>query len=586
MNFPHIIAGHRVLLIIGIVLGLLGACAALAQPLFIGLLIRAVSEGEPITVPLTIIVILFALDAALSAANAYLIGRAGENIVFDLRHLLVGRLLRSRISDFQRMETGDIFTRMVGDTTLACMVITQAIAQLVSSAFMVVGGIAFMAWLDWQLLVATLACLGGASVVALLLARQVRIASLANRQHTSNFGSGLQRVLGALTTVKASRAESRETERLAELAGTARRSGIRVTALGALLQPAMNVGTQISLAVVIAWGMARVGTGELHPADLTAFVMYLFYLVSPLVMLFLAVGQIQQGRAAIQRVTELGEMPQEEDRPASQEPRSPQYAPRSRAEANGSVHTTAPAVTFDAVQFSYNEETPALRDVSFSIPSRGLSAVVGPSGAGKTTLFQLIERFYTPSRGTIRVAGEDIATMDLHRLRGLVGYVEQDSPLLRGTIRDNLVYARPDADEAQISRVLRQANLADVIDALPQGLDTELGERGAGLSGGQRQRLAIARTLLQEPEVILLDEATAHVDSDTEAALRDAVAEAAQQCAVLTIAHRISTVMEADQILVMQDGRLRATGTHASLMETDEIYRRLAEGQLQTAAVT
>ncbi|MDZ5077363.1 ABC transporter ATP-binding protein [Nesterenkonia sp. HG001] len=574
MNLVRIISGHRALLVAGIVAGLVGAAASLAQPLFVGILIRAVAEGDSISGPILWIVGLFILDAAMSAANAYLIGRAGENIVFDVRNLLAGRLLRSRVAAFQRMESGDIFTRMVGDTTLACMVITQALAQLVSSLFMVVGGVIFMAWIDWQLLVATLICLGAASLVSLVIARQVRVASLVNRTDTSAFGSGLQRVLGAITTVKASRAEARETERLEGLADSARQSGIRVTALGALLQPAMNVGTQLSLAVVIAWGMARVTTGELHAADLTAFVMYLFYLVSPLVMLFLALGQIQQGRAAVQRITELAELPQEEE---------PQAAGAAEDSTRGEMVDAA--VAFESVWFSYEDGSPALRDVTFSVPRTGLTAIVGPSGAGKTSLFQLVERFHRADRGAVSVSGVDVAEMSLDQLRTKVGYVEQDAPLLRGTIRENLVYARPEAEERQIEEVLRLSSLKDFVESLPQGLDTELGERGLGLSGGQRQRLAIARTLLQQPEVVLLDEVTAHLDSDTEAALRDAVIDAAQQRAVVTIAHRISTVLRADRIIVLDRGAVRAIGTHAELMESDEVYRRLAEQQLQASGV-
>lgn len=575
MNIRNIISGHRTLLITGIILGLLGAVAALAQPLFIGILIGAVPAGDPISAPIIIIVVLFALDAALSAASAYLIGRAGENIVFDTRIMLVGRLLRSRLPIFQRYETGDIFTRMVGDTTLACMVVTQALAQLASSAFMVFGGIILMIVIDWRLLLAAITCLGLASIVSLIIARQVRIVSLANREDTSAFGSGLQRILGALITVKASRAEGRETQQMADLAGAARRSGIRVTALGALLQPAMNVGTQLSFAVVIAWGMSRVAMGELPAASLTAFVMYLFYLVSPLVMLFLSIGQIQQGRAAIQRVAEIADIPQEEASGVVEV-----------VEQDTQSDNSQYAVSFEKVTFSYEENSPTLQDVSFSIPTCGLTAVVGPSGAGKTTVFQLIERLYSPEHGVIRVGGDDIAQITLGQLRGRIGYVEQDSPLLRGTIRENLIYANPDADDAEISRVLGLVRMREHIDSLPDGIDSELGERGTGLSGGQRQRLAIARTLLQRPEVILLDEATAHLDSDTEAALRQAISGIADECAILTIAHRISTVAQADRIIVLESGGVRTVGTHAELVANDEVYRRLAEQQLQVEVST
>ncbi|MFI1253767.1 ABC transporter ATP-binding protein [Streptomyces netropsis] len=570
MNLREIVRRHRALLIVGVGMGLVGAAATLAQPWMLGRLIEAVALDKPIAWTVTFIALFFVADAALSAGHAYAIGRAGENIVFDARRVLGGRLLRSRFPAFSRLEHGDVFARTVSDTSIACLVIAQALAQVVTSVFMLAGGIVLMAVLDWKLLLATVGCLGLASGGALLLARQVRIAALRNRENIGAFGSGLQRVLGAITTVKASRAEERETEELARLADRVRHSGIRVTGFSSLLTPAMNVGTQLSLAVVISWGMARVATGSLSPADLTSFVMYLFYVVSPLVMLFMSIGQIQQGRAAVQRVTELGGIPQEEEEGEEQ--------PGERR-ARAAVAESAPAVRFEGVAFSYHDNAPVLRDVSFTLPRRGLTAIVGPSGAGKTTTFQLIERFYRPDSGTIHVAGHDTATLKLAELRSLVGYVEQDAPLLRGTIRQNLTYANPDADAADIARALRLASLEEFVAGLPDGLDTELGERGAGLSGGQRQRLAIARTLLQRPEVILLDEVTAHLDSDTEAALRDTMAEAAGECAVLAIAHRLSTVVQADRIIVMEEGRVRTIGTHRELIASDEVYRRLASQQ-------
>ncbi|KOU14213.1 ABC transporter ATPase [Streptomyces sp. WM6372] len=574
------------MLLSGIVLGLLGAAATLAQPLVIGEMIESVAADLPLTGPVLLAVGLFAADALFAAGHAYAIGRAGENVVFDIRHTLAARLLRSRLQSYDRWDQGDVFSRMVTDTSLARICMTQALAQIVTSAFMVLGGIVMMGWIDPLLLVTTLGCLGLASAVSLLLARRVRKASVVNREDTSVFGSALLRVMGALPTVKASRAEGRETAHIAGLAGRARRSGIRVSALSAMLTPAMNVGTQIALTVVIAWGMARVATGDMAPADLTAFMMYLFYLVSPLVMLFMSIAQFQQGRASVDRLGELAGLEQEED------------DERSGAAADGIDGIVVPVeldghdaldghgISFEEVSFRYPDgdaAQPVLDRVSFTVPERGLTAVVGPSGAGKTTLFQLVERLYAPDSGTIRIGGTDIAALPLAQLRSLVGYVDQDHTLLRGTVRENLTYAAPEATAEDIADALCKAHLTEVVAALPAGLDTELGERGAGLSGGQHQRLAIARTLLQRPRIVLLDEATASLDAEAEAALRDSIAAVSRECAVVAIAHRFSTITRAEKIVVLERGGVRATGTHAELSSADPLYRRLADQQAEQA---
>ncbi|WEB41186.1 ABC transporter ATP-binding protein/permease [Streptomyces yunnanensis] len=560
----------------GVALGLLGVGATLAQPWAIGKLIGAVSAGASLTGSIITVAALFCLGAFFSSLQSYVIGRAGENIVYDVRHGLVGRLLRADLAEFGKWSQGDIVTRTVTDTSLVKIALSQSLAQLVISGATTIGCVVLMCTIDLSLMLITLASLGVASTLAIVLARKLRGAALQNRDDTGAFGSGVQRVLSALPTVKASRAEPRETARIGALAERARRSGIRVNAYNALLVPSMNVGTQGALAVVVGAGMAWVARGEMSMADLTTFVMYLFQLVSPLVMVFMAIGQFVQGRAAIERVDKLAGLPQEGGgaADAGQGP-----AP------TGPLPAHHPAVEFHDVRFAYRRGEPAamtqvLHGVSLSVPARGLTAVVGPSGAGKTTLFQLIERFYRVDGGRVLLGGRDVEGLPLETLRGLVGYVQQDSAAMRGTVRENLTYAQPHASEDDIREALAMAGLGAVVAGLPQGLETELGDQGSGLSGGQRQRLCIARTLLQKPAVMLLDEATSHLDSDSERDFRDVLRRVSRQCAVIAIAHRISTVIDAEKIVVLEDGRVRATGVHRDLMENDALYRRLAGSQL------
>ncbi|WP_246177398.1 ABC transporter ATP-binding protein [Streptomyces paromomycinus] len=576
---------HSTLLIAGVLLGLLGVAASLTQPWAIGKLIAAAGSGDPLGLPVARLVGLFCAGALFSSLQSYVIGRAGENIVHSVRQLVTERLLRADLTAFGKRPQGDVLTRAVTDTSLVKIALSQSLAQLITSGATVTGGVVLMFVIDPWLMLITMSCLGAAAVVSLALARKLRKAALQNRDDTGAFGSDMQRVLSALPTVKASRAESRETARIGGLAGKARRSGIRVNAYNALLVPSMNVGTQGALAVVVGVGMTWVARGEMNMAVLTTFIMYLFQLVSPLVMFFMAVGQFVQGRAAIQRVDELVALPQEGAATPGSGGTAAAEHPVRRPAPGAWPGQDPPAVEFRDVRFAYrrgqqDDRTQVLHGVSFSVPARGLTAVVGPSGAGKSTLFQLIERFYATDGGRILLGGQPVDALPLDTVRGLVGYVQQDSAAMRGTVRENLTYANPHAGEDDIREAVEMAGLATVVAGLPQGLDTELGDQGSGLSGGQRQRLCIARTLLQKPAVMLLDEATSHLDSDSERDFRDVLRRVSRQCAVVAIAHRISTVIDAEQIVVLEEGSVRATGAHQELMERDELYRRLAGSQL------
>jgi ATP-binding cassette subfamily B protein/ATP-binding cassette subfamily C protein len=320
--------------------------------------------------------------------------------------------------------------------------------------------------------------------------------------------------------------------------------------------------------VVLGVGGVFVANGTMAVSALIAFLLYIFFLALPISSLVTGASVLQQGLGAVGRIDEVSRMPIEDD---------------VEVLTGALALAPAPAIELRDVEFAYAGREPALRGISLTIPGGTQTALVGLSGAGKTTLFSLLQRFYEPTAGSIRIGGQDISALSRAEVRRRIAYVEQDAPAMAGTIRGNLLYAAPDATDEQIAEVLRVTRLDGLVSRLELGLETPVGTRGVTLSGGERQRLAIARALLRRPQVLLLDEATAQLDARNEQALSEVVARTAEYCTVILIAHRLSTVIEADQIIVLEQGTVRAAGTHRSLVEDDELYRELATTQLLTA---
>lgn len=319
---------------------------------------------------------------------------------------------------------------------------------------------------------------------------------------------------------------------------------------------------------VLAVGGARVATDTIGVGTLVAFLLYVYFLMPPVQELVTAVTQYQVGAAAIGRIQAAEGLPVEPEEPSAPLP-PPDAAPLS--------------VDFEDVVFAYRADLePVHHGVTFSIPPGGMTAFVGPSGAGKTTVFSLIERFYEPDAGRVRVDGTDVGSWPLAELRAAIGYVEQDAPVLSGTLRENLCFGAPDATDEDLRDVLAVTRLDGKVGQLPDGLDTPVGHRGMKLSGGERQRVAIARALLRRPRLLLLDEATSQLDAVNEAALRATVADAARRTTVLVVAHRLSTVTMADRIVVLDAGRVLAVGRHTELLGASPLYAELAATQFLT----
>jgi ABC-type multidrug transport system fused ATPase/permease subunit len=566
---------HLRLLIIGGALSFAGGLVGLVQPLIAMDVIDTLSANESLTRPLLYLAAVVLIGGALGALGPYFMQIAGQDVVLTVRKQLIDRLVRLEVAEVDRLKPGDLVSRLSSDTNLLRTVASTTVIGGVTDAFMIIGGIALMAWLDLTLFGTTMAMVVFITVTMLFIMPRIQKATVASQQALGSMGSLLERTFSAFRTVKASGAEDYEIGRLNGAATTARDTGVKASFWEALAGVVAFLPVNIAFLMVLGVGGARVASGAMEVGTLIGFLLLLFYLMGPVNGLVASLSQLQTGLAAIHRIEEIENLEAED---SSSEGNLP--------EAVRIPVTSGPAqVVFEDVTFRYAEDLPYVHHgVSFASSGRGLTALVGPSGAGKTTVFSLIERFYPATSGSVKVDGVDVVDWPLDELRGLIGYVEQDAPVLDGTLRENLVMAAPDATDAELDEVVEVARLTELVGKLPDGLDSRIGYRGTTLSGGERQRVAIARALLRKPRLLLLDEATSQLDAANEAALKQVMLDAAERTNVLVVAHRLSTVTSADQIVVFDAGLVRAVGTHAELVENDDLYRDLAASQLLTAA--
>ncbi|MBP2332431.1 MULTISPECIES: ABC transporter ATP-binding protein [Corynebacterium] len=584
----------RAALVAVVALSVIGALASLVQPLLVNRIIDSVGAGSALAPFIFGLVAVVLLTSVVGAAQQYLLGRTAETMVRSLRHSLLDRLLRLPASAYGRHRTGDLVSRVAADTDSVRTALTGGIVDALGGVLIIVGSAAAMIWYDPVLFAVALAVLTGAAITVAAASGKIQELSRRVSESTGAMSSGVERALSAIVAVRTAGATESEAASLKADADRAWRASLRSVRLEAFLWPMSGLAIQVAFLMVLGLGGARVAAGELSVADLMAFLMFLFMLMMPIGQLFGAITSVAAALGALARIDQVMAEPTED---AADSP-----VPGAAPDLSGAV----PAVEFDDVVFSHDDEldpagrTPGpgkpgtpdesgtprgprdrvLDGVSFAADAGRTTALVGPSGAGKSTILALIERLHDPRHGVVRVGGADVRDLDRAELRSHIAYVEQSVPILAGTIRSNLTLGLGDVVDDRCRDALAAVNLLDRIDAHDDGLDATVGDRGIGLSGGERQRLAIARALLADRPILLLDEPTASLDSRNERALQEAIGTASRRRTVIIVAHRLATVADADQIVVVDAGRVRATGTHAELMESSALYRDLARDQL------
>ncbi len=591
---------HKRVLIVVIILSTAGAFTTLAQPLVVSQVITVVEAAEPLGNLVWILVGLVVASAALSGFRHYLLQRTGEGVVLSSRKALVRRMLNLPISEFDQRRTGDLVSRVGSDTTLLRAVLTQGLVEAVGGALTFVGAVAAMIYLDAFLFLLTALVVSIAVTAVVTLSRRIRVASRKAQDKVGDLTSSVERAISAVRTVRAANATEREIHSVEKDAEGAWKLGLEVAKISALVVPVSGIALQVAFLVVLGVGGFRVASGSLPVADLVAFILFLFMMIMPLGQAFGAITSVNQALGALGRIQEIISLPSETDQDVVSEEvatgtqgalaiefadvsfRYPESAHKTEAEkvlaeTLGTHHLeslTTGEITVPA------ERPTVLQSVSFTIPVGSKTAIVGPSGAGKSSLLSLLERFYDPQSGTIRVFGHDVTALSRDTLRALFGYVEQDAPVLAGTIRDNLLIGSPGATEKELLEVLDEVNLTAILDRDVKGLDAEVGEGGVLLSGGERQRLAIARALLQAPPILLLDESTSSLDGPNELLMKTAIDKVSKNRTLVVIAHRLATVVDSDQIIVLDKGQVDAVGTHDELLSSSALYKDLAEHQL------
>ena len=518
----------------------------------------------------------------------YYLQKVGESIVNDARRKLSRHLLRLQIKEYDERKTGDLISRVASDTSRLRTGFLQVFLAGTTGIPLILGAGVIMLVIDPVLLGTALMLIALMGLLIAVVSRVIQGTSLAAQHELGELTSRVERDMTAIRTIRAANATASESASLDEQVETTWQACLKVAKVQSVVMPIATAGLQVSAIVVILTGAYRMSTGALSMAGLIQFASLLFILMSPLSQMMAAVSELHSSLASLERVNEIFDLPQEDEVDVVN--LLPQATLNLSAPALRRRRSRAPAIEFEDVYFTYGarefgtdlEDDPdslVLHGLNLTVPEGRRVAIVGPSGAGKSTVLQLVERFYDVDGGAIRVFGKDIRDYSREDLRHCLGYVEQDSPVLSGTLRQNLTLGIPDVDDSSCLQALAMVKLDYLASRSPKGLDAVVGESGAGLSGGERQRLAIARSLLSGRKILLFDEATANLDSHNERQIGDVLTNLRGNHTVLVVAHRLSTIMDADLIHVLEHGRLVASGQHHQLVEEVPLYRDLAKEQ-------
>lgn len=549
-------------LVIAFGASIFSSLAGLAVPLFTQKLIDKSFSGISLGQGLLVIG-MFILQAALSALTIYLLSYVGHHMVKVIREKLTTQSIHFPLNYFQVERPGELVSRTLNDTLLVKSFVSDSLPSFVSGIVTLAVAVVILLYMDWKMTLMIFLAIPIGAVVIVPVGKKIFELSKKTQDETADFSAEFGQVLSSSALVKASNAESYAVE---EINGGVNRLftyGKREAKIQAVVQPLVSLIIMGLVMGIIAYGGYRVANGSLSAGTLIAFIMYLFQVMGPIISFGTFFTSMQKVKGATERIMLL-----------LQEPIEDLHKGEEIIVSGESLH-------FHEVNFSYSDEKVILENITFTAKANQTTAFVGPSGSGKSTLFTLIEEFYRPDSGQILIGEQPITNYSLSSWRSQIGYVQQESILLSGTIRDNLTYGlNREVTDEELDRVMALACGTEIMAKLPNGYQSEVGERGSMLSGGERQRVAIARAFLRDPKILLLDEATASLDSQSEGVVQEALSNLMEGRTTLVIAHRLSTVVDADQIIFVENGKLTGKGTHQELIANHPLYHEFAAHQL------
>lgn len=554
---------------IALTLGLIGSLITTLVGLSIPLLTREMVDGfsiESLNVFLIgIIIAVFILQAVTDGLSMYALAYVGQKIVANLREKMWFKLLRLPVHYFDKNKSGETVSRVVNDTGIVKDLISQHFPQFIGGIITIIGAVTILLFMDWKMTLLMLIAVPITVLIMVPLGSKMSKISRGLQDETASFTGSVQQTLSEIRLMKASNAENTEEKKGQFRINKLFSYGLREGLIFSLIAPLMYLVVMVVIVVIIGYGGIRVADGTMTTGSLVAFLLYLFQIIFPITSFAMFFTQLQKAMGATERIIDILKIDKEE------------------GQEGKDLDIANQAINVRNVSFSYSEEEAVIKDVSFNVQPGMMVAFAGPSGGGKTTMFGLLERFYVPTSGEITIGNTPIKELSMRSWRSQIGYVSQDSPMMAGTIRENLCYGledRTDITDERLWEVAKMAYAADFIKEFPKDLDTEVGERGVKVSGGQRQRIAIARAFLRDPKILMMDEATASLDSQSEGIVQQALSRLMEGRTTFVIAHRLSTIVNADQIIFIEKGQITGIGTHQELVQSHQLYREFSEQQL------